>query len=807
MFTITSNIPMVCTSMYYINKAMETSHSDMRFLYVLNGSLLIKINSEQYTLTKDATIYIPAETSYQLVPNEPSLLLFACFHPFFLLSTIGFDYQYIECNTAKYPLNNPNPLNTYFANLTLAYIGNSKKNSCHLYAKAYEFLHYISSYYIKPSIALPSNMQKTEIKLLQLKSYMHDHYMHSISLPEAAEALNYTPPYLSSFVKKHLNMTFQDYLNSFRLEAAKLLLKYSDETNTKISLLCGFPNISSFIKVFTKTYHQSPEDYKDQYLPQQSNPDSSALIPITNAALSKDYIFNYMTTTDNTSALLEEKIFQSEKVHIQHRTSLLPYWNLIINLGNATDFDNASYRSHLIMMQKALSFQYGRCNGLLDLTNIYCFDKIKNYDFSKIFEIIDFLKSIHLKPFFELDNKPFHIYNEEEMEFSDYEVFLNTVQYDNFLFEMLPHFIETCIIRYGYSEVATWKFELWRRYNPTMTSLEPPSEYCDRFQKVSHIIKSQVPDTSIGGPGFNSYLSTQHFEELISALKNSTYIPDFISVYCFPFIPNNAEHSDKGYVTAQTPNLITQKICELKTVLASYDFDQLPFYITELSAYLSIGNYINDSTFPAVYILHQVIENYGKIDALAYWVATDISLNYQNSSDPLFGGNGIITKDGIPKASFYAYQFLKQLGDQLIAQGNNYIITTREDNSIQILTYHISNLNYNFANSPENQEILHYPYSAFEDVPPLDLRLNLHQIVSGSYRITETTLDLNHGNVLSSWEELDHIKSISSYDLEYLKHHSYPHVQIRQEYLSDHYSIQATLNHNEAKLFILTFIE
>lgn len=40
-----------------------------------------------------------------------------------------------------------------------------------------------------------------------------------------------------------------------------------------------------------------------------------------------------------------------------------------------------------------------------------------------------------------------------------------------------------------------------------------------------------------------------------------------------------------------------------------------------------------------------------------------------------FGGLGLFTVNGIPKASYYAYTLLQQLGDQFLGRGDEYFIT------------------------------------------------------------------------------------------------------------------------------------
>lgn len=62
-----------------------------------------------------------------------------------------------------------------------------------------------------------------------------------------------------------------------------------------------------------------------------------------------------------------------------------------------------------------------------------------------------------------------------------------------------------------------------------------------------------------------------------------------------------------------------------------------------------------------------------------------------------FGGLGLFTTNGIPKASYNAYTLLQQLGDEFLGRGDGYFIT-RKDTSYQIMLYNYQHFNYLYAN-------------------------------------------------------------------------------------------------------------
>lgn len=806
MYNFTSTIPSIESKMYLFsnNDATEQlfSHHTCRFLTVLNSSLVIDDGKREFTLQKNDILYIPSEHSYKMTAKESAILLYICFHPFFLLDTIGFSFLHIKYNSIDTPLESSKEFGLLMASFAVAYSNLSDNYKLPIYAKAFDMLHYISLHFIDNKHN-STPVTKQDYKLWKLKEYVQENYKKSITLTDASNALSFTPQYLANFIKKNIGITFNELLNDYRLKASIILLKYTDESISKIAVLCGFSNTSSYTKAFTTKFQKEPMDYKEAHSIQLHKHQTQGFTKINHPSSIRNYILNFMNYADETNMHQSHAIQTTKQVNMSHKKRFSSYWKMLINLGCAVDFEKPAFRKHLMMLQNDLGFQYGRISGCLLLTRSYQLEQDCTYDFSRIFEIIDFLRSIQLRPFLDIDNKPFRIYKEDETKIPDYDSFLNTAKYDSFLNKILPLFIKACINRYGFDEFSKWKFEVWRRYNPTMTSLEDPSTFYNRFIMIANIFKDMKCEFCLGGPGFNTFLETDYFDRLLAEFKAHNYQPDFFSAYYFPYSPltPNQHLSASGYHVDYSPNAMLSKVKELKDVLDKRGFRDIPFYITEYTPYIISGNYVNDSTYPATYIFRQVIDNYGKADALGYWLASDISLDNNLSSSPFFGGNGILSRNGIKKPSYYAFELLNKLGTFLVSKGENYIITATDEYRFQVLMYYNNDIHNEMAKDPMNQTLLLYPYYGFTQTNPLEIQLYLTNMHPGEYSIKETTLDLTHGNVLSIWGQLNHMKDVRPSDVEYMKHQSTPYVHQYLEKVSNTYLLHASLGSNEAKLF------
>lgn len=800
----------VSARLCHVTQDTVTSISGASFFCVLDGSMTITMipDNQTFRLNKEEVIYIAPDVPFSIHVKSPVLLLAAIFHPCFLLEHLGFKWEHICCNSTTGQHKDYKQIISHLAPLTFLPSDSDRIMSNYTYAKTFEFLHILEKYYIEP--ITESDPDACDASIFALKNFFNEHYMDNFSLSDVAAEFNYTPPYLSSLIKKKLHITFQEYITSCRLEAAFLYIKYTNDPFQKIYVVCGFSNQSSFLQAFKKKYGCSAEEWRLQHPLKDllCFPDSFSVI--NSASLSRDYLFNYINY-DAYSPSSREVHSTEETVAI--RADVQNYCdvdfrtNEMLNLGSATDFNKPSFRNHIARFQEAQHFKYGRFSDiLLVVSSIYIHDRLF-YDFSRAFQIFDFLRNIHMLPLIELGNKPFHIYKLDETKISDYNIYNNDETYDAHAEKILPELLSACVARYGFDEVSTWKFELWRRYSPNMEFIEPAAEYVQRFSKIASILKSKLPDVALGGPGFNMFMNPNILRELSLAFRNQTYTPDFYSAYYFPYSGKdiiNPPRADKKveYHVSESIHDMAAKTTYLRRLLDSQSLSQTPLYITEYSAFISESNTLNDSVYPALFIIYQALNNYRTVNMCAYWLVSDISLEYHNPASILFGGNGLISRDGLFKPSCFAYTLLDMLGSQLVSQGDHYVITRDDDGTIQILLYYIGQLDSDFARSPSEHDLLIYPYSPFTKQFPSSFSIELENMHPGYHIIKEYRLSMEYGSIINSWKNLGYSNDLDPLDFEYMQSSSFPYRSSKKELIDGQYTLHATLNPNEAVMFV-----
>jgi AraC-like DNA-binding protein len=90
-----------------------------------------------------------------------------------------------------------------------------------------------------------------------------------ISLPSVAQELFVSPQYLSAVFKKNIGITFVEHLGNVRLRRAAMLLLETKDSITHIGEVCGYGNLSHFLRCFKRFYGVSPSVYRKNNAKQQ----------------------------------------------------------------------------------------------------------------------------------------------------------------------------------------------------------------------------------------------------------------------------------------------------------------------------------------------------------------------------------------------------------------------------------------------------------------------------------------------------------------------------------------------------------
>ena len=108
----------------------------------------------------------------------------------------------------------------------------------------------------------PEDYKSITATLTQLFEQQHIYLNRFLDLRTLADEAKMSPHQLSQFLNEQLNVSFYDYVNQYRINAAKSLLIKTDKAILDIALEVGFNNKATFNKSFKKYNHTTPSQYR-----------------------------------------------------------------------------------------------------------------------------------------------------------------------------------------------------------------------------------------------------------------------------------------------------------------------------------------------------------------------------------------------------------------------------------------------------------------------------------------------------------------------------------------------------------------
>jgi AraC-like DNA-binding protein len=93
-------------------------------------------------------------------------------------------------------------------------------------------------------------------------AYLHEHYDEPVSRRDIAQHVGMAEDHLTHCFRQELGTTPIAYLNRYRINQAKRLLKESEQNITEIAFAVGFSDSGYFSRVFRRETGTSPEAFR-----------------------------------------------------------------------------------------------------------------------------------------------------------------------------------------------------------------------------------------------------------------------------------------------------------------------------------------------------------------------------------------------------------------------------------------------------------------------------------------------------------------------------------------------------------------
>lgn len=620
-------------------------------------------------------------------------------------------------------------------------------------------------------------------RIAEIARIVRAHYTENFSLSMLADKVHLSAPYLSKFFDQQFGMTFLAYLTQIRLDHAVNALTHTEKTIDDIAASSGFANTHAFVQAFKKAYDTLPSVYRRKLrLEKEKATPRIEVEQHDDMAGLKKYLADEAQTP-----VLQQAVSCSVRLNAEKQTTPLQHsWRTVLAAGNVVDLLMADVQTVIRRMQKEIGFRYIKLHNVFaDAMYVYTqkADGTPIYNFSYLDRVLDFVQELGLLPMIELSFMPAALAKNPSRLLFHYLV-SEPSSLDRWcgLIEALFSHLRK---RYGLNALRQWRFSVWREPDTpeALFGFSSDERFFVFYQRTRAVVKACDSALQFGAPS-TFYLAgvedPMWYLGFLDWCRARDCLPDFLN-FVFYDVERTQESSGAkrqfGFVETMVLRgdgdglrmFLDQVIAERR----KQGLSGLPICLTEWNHTPSQKDLLNDTCFRSCYLVKNILQNYDRIAALSPWAVTDLMVEADLPKELFFGGLGLFTESGIPKAGYYALVLLSRLGDRFLGKGDGWFAAKSED-SYQILLYNYRHFSQLYAHGERFDMTFTDRYTPFSPERSLDVHILLEEVPDGSYLIRETVVNRKNGSAFDKWLEMGALEPDSRQELDTLAALSVP---------------------------------
>ena len=222
-------------------------HHSFEFITVLDGEMLITVDSTEYLLKKGESVLVFPNQLHSLSSQNSKHML--CIFSPELVKAFSTNYK------KRKPVNN----RVFVDNYLVKSLDKINDSSSTIQKKG--VLYSICAEFDKNASYIENNALEDSL-LQNIFQFVEENYNKDCELSALAEKTGYSYSYLSRCFKKIVGISFNGYVNRYRISNACYLLKNSDYSILQCALESGYASIRSFNRNFISVLSITPKEYR-----------------------------------------------------------------------------------------------------------------------------------------------------------------------------------------------------------------------------------------------------------------------------------------------------------------------------------------------------------------------------------------------------------------------------------------------------------------------------------------------------------------------------------------------------------------
>jgi len=405
------------------------------------------------------------------------------------------------------------------------------------------------------------------------------------------------------------------------------------------------------------------------------------------------------------------------------------FWEQMFGSGRAILTLRESYRDDLRAVKQVADFQYVRFHAIFhDEVGVYNEDEHGDpvYNFSYVDQIYDGLLKNGVRPFVEISFMPRKLaFNPDALHPIWYKPNVSPPKSMDRWDDLIRHFAQHLVDRYGIDEVSKWYFEVWNEPNIDFWNGIPRDRsYFDLYAHTARDLKSVNPRLRVGGPATAAAAWVGDFLRFTA----TNHVPvDFVSTHAYA----DDTVEDLFGTSEQIPmdDRVCRAVEKVRNEIKSSATPDLRFFITEWNVQGMME--ARDTIFMGPALANTVRQCDGLTEMMSFWTFSDVFEESGPIPKPFIGEFGLRAKGGINKPSYYAFELLHELGNERLTNSATDAIATESDNGeVEVAAWNLVD-----PGQPPSEKTIDL---VFRHLPP-NARVSIQQ------------LDADHGNVLAEY--------------------------------------------------------
>ena len=309
--------------------------------------------------------------------------------------------------------------------------------------------------------------------------------------------------------------------------------------------------------------------------------------------------------------------------------------------------------------------------------------------------------------------------------------------------------------------MRSWYFEFWNE--PNLAGFWEKADqqaYFDYYARTARAIKAIDPQLRIGGP---STAGAAWVPELLAYTAKNKVPVDFVTTHTYGveggFLDEKGEGDNK---LSRNPDAVVQDVRKVRAQMDAAGRQGLPLFFTEWSTSYNPRDPIHDDYLSAAYILSKLRRTEHLAQGMSYWTYSDLFEEPGPQTMPFEGGFGLMAPQGIRKASWFAYKYLADLGEEELPTNDDQSIAARKGKTVQLLAW---------RDVLPEQPVSNRPFFTKLRVPAhaAPLSVSVAGLKPGRYQLRVRRTGFQHNDACSSYLEMGRPTVLTSMQLRQLQ--------------------------------------